>query len=271
MSIWSPLDAETTAKIKYAKYHALRMAKAIKAGEDPNASNPVEEQPPVTDLEFAPVGDGLAPSSATYHPPTVESAPDSMQPSRPASVPQESLFAPPPDLRTATSPGVIHQEHDVSPIESTYREHSVGGGYFPAVPTSTSEAAPPLMPSAASDPSAPDPQFSATNNLISPPVLPDIQTPEPQNFYTQPQPSPLPPPPQITRPPPPPAAQARPPAPAAPLPVPVPLPPGSYRTDDDSVAMAQKHAKWAMSALNFEDVPTAVKELRLALQTLGAS
>jgi vacuolar protein sorting-associated protein VTA1 len=34
---------------------------------------------------------------------------------------------------------------------------------------------------------------------------------------------------------------------------------------------AQKHAKWAISALNFEDVPTAVKELRIALQNLGAA
>jgi vacuolar protein sorting-associated protein VTA1 len=34
---------------------------------------------------------------------------------------------------------------------------------------------------------------------------------------------------------------------------------------------AQKHAKWAISALNFEDVPTAVKELRIALQALGVS
>ena len=34
---------------------------------------------------------------------------------------------------------------------------------------------------------------------------------------------------------------------------------------------AQKHAKWAISALNFEDVDTAVKELRIALNALGAS
>ena len=33
---------------------------------------------------------------------------------------------------------------------------------------------------------------------------------------------------------------------------------------------AQKHAKWAISALNFEDVPTAVRELRKALELLGA-
>jgi vacuolar protein sorting-associated protein VTA1 len=46
---------------------------------------------------------------------------------------------------------------------------------------------------------------------------------------------------------------------------------GNYRRDDEAVLAAQKHAKWAISALNFEDVDTAVKELRIALQSLGAS
>ena len=45
----------------------------------------------------------------------------------------------------------------------------------------------------------------------------------------------------------------------------------AYRRDDEAVMAAQKHAKWAISALNFEDVDTAVKELRIALQSLGAS
>lgn len=40
--------------------------------------------------------------------------------------------------------------------------------------------------------------------------------------------------------------------------------------DQKSMAQAQKHAKFAISALNFDDVPTAVKELRDALSTLGA-
>jgi vacuolar protein sorting-associated protein VTA1 len=47
--------------------------------------------------------------------------------------------------------------------------------------------------------------------------------------------------------------------------------PGQYNRDDESILQAQKHAKWAISALNFEDVNTAVKELRIALRTLGAS
>src|SRR5690606_42032545 len=40
--------------------------------------------------------------------------------------------------------------------------------------------------------------------------------------------------------------------------------------DTEAILKAQKHAKWAISALNFEDIPTAVKELREALKTLGA-
>jgi vacuolar protein sorting-associated protein VTA1 len=39
--------------------------------------------------------------------------------------------------------------------------------------------------------------------------------------------------------------------------------------DDEAIAKAQKHARWAISALNYEDIETAVKELREALGTLG--
>ena len=49
------------------------------------------------------------------------------------------------------------------------------------------------------------------------------------------------------------------------------LPTGELNTDDTSIANAQKHAKWAVSALNFEDVSTAVKELRIALESLGVT
>jgi len=42
------------------------------------------------------------------------------------------------------------------------------------------------------------------------------------------------------------------------------------KVDEAAMVGAQKHAKWAISALNFEDVPTAVRELRKALELLGA-
>jgi vacuolar protein sorting-associated protein VTA1 len=38
--------------------------------------------------------------------------------------------------------------------------------------------------------------------------------------------------------------------------------------EDEAMAKAQKHARWAISALNYEDVDTAVKELRIALGML---
>lgn len=44
----------------------------------------------------------------------------------------------------------------------------------------------------------------------------------------------------------------------------------TYLADEDSILKAQKHARWAISALNFEDVNTAVKELQGALESLGA-
>ncbi|GAB7344717.1 hypothetical protein MBLNU457_3187t1 [Dothideomycetes sp. NU457] len=252
LSVWSPLDTETAAKIKYAKYHALRIAKAIKNGEDPNASNPVQEQPPATPS----AEQGLQPSSASYHPPTVETVPNSVQPSRPGSVAQASPFNPP----SNTQPDPV-----VSPIDpmetDNPRQNSVGGGYFPDVPTFTSEAVPPTVPTVNDAVSPALPTAPPMDSLRSPPAMNDT-VPSPHDFYHQ-QPSQ------------PPAAQAPPPTVTNPPPAVTQPPPtmststGGYRTDDESVAAAQKHAKWAMSALNFEDVPTAVKELRIALQSLG--
>ncbi|KAJ9502213.1 hypothetical protein H2202_002277 [Exophiala xenobiotica] len=45
LQIWGPVEPEISAKIKFAKYHALRIAKALKGGEDPNLSNPKPETP----------------------------------------------------------------------------------------------------------------------------------------------------------------------------------------------------------------------------------
>jgi vacuolar protein sorting-associated protein VTA1 len=218
MSIWAPVDVDMMAKSKYAKFHAVRIAKAIKAGEDPNDSNPVDDA-----------------AKDTYHPPTVESAPESQQPSRPASIAQPDVPASPSTQLLEASPG----ESATNP-----RQNSVGGGYFPSAPTHFSDPAVPEPP--------PFVPFASTPAVDAPP--------SPSQYYSQP-----------TQPPHAPVLPPQPTVIPAPLPPVQPVLPGSYRTDDDSVMLAQKHAKWAMSALNFEDVDTAVKELRLALQTLGAS
>lgn len=44
----------------------------------------------------------------------------------------------------------------------------------------------------------------------------------------------------------------------------------SQAVDDQAIGLAQKHARWAVSALTFDDVNTAVNELRNSLRYLGA-
>lgn len=245
MSIWAPVDPDITAKSKYAKFHAVRIAKAIKAGEDPNASNPVDEEAPVEPA-----------AAGTYHAPTVESAPESQLPSRPSSIVQPSIMTPTlGDTNEAIPPPSQHQSQ-ISPVSSidNPRQNSVGGGYFPAAPTFTAPDMPDpdhLAPSAPSVPSVPSPAANIPES--------------PSQYYSQPMQQPAPVPTRAPAPIAPPAAVNN------PLPPVQAVPPGGYRTDDDSMMLAQKHAKWAMSALNFDDVNTAVKELRLALQSLGAN
>ncbi|KAK4550388.1 hypothetical protein LTR36_003355 [Oleoguttula mirabilis] len=350
LSIWGQPEAEVAAKSKFAKFHALRIARAIKGGEDPNASNPVVETPrqpsegeeegieqELHDLERASGGGGGGGegegAGAAYRPPTVESASDSLQPSRPGSTIQEGDAAvpPPPSLtpqRTSSargrgSGGMTPQDGDdradVSPIEpsggdadadadAAERQGSLGGGYFPSVPdamgdadtedtedtdmTGTTEGEdiahqqpPASMHTAAAvgHPPTLDPD-AFYNHPTHPTTAPPPASTPPPSAYIHAQPPP-PAPPQSsaaphTRPPPvqPSRAFAPPPAPpvraaaaAAAGPAAQAPPIGGYNSDDESVLAAQKHAKWAISALNFEDVGTAVQELRIALQALGAS
>lgn len=275
LKIWGPLEREIEAKSKFAKYHALRIVKAIKAGEDPNDTNPVVEEPPTLqeddlDAELK----ELARPQAGYQPPTVESAPDSMQPSRPQSTIQSANVPPPPKLEEPSD-----EPYKVSPIDQeddnqeTERQRSIGGGYFPSVaPTdpSTNQSPPPIHIQTA--PSQPPPlqQPFTPSDFYANPGRPSAPTPgsiAPSSPFV---------PPHVARAVPPPTSVPQTPAsaiipPPPNVPNPSGVPPGGYRTDDDSVMASQKHAKWAISALNFEDVTTAVKELRLALQSLGAS
>lgn len=78
----------------------------------------------------------------------------------------------------------------------------------------------------------------APGNVYSPPVNPYSPTPSQQNFYAS-----APPPPQEPSPP----------------PVLTPV----------MIARAQKHCRFAISALDYEDAEQAKKELRAALAVLG--
>jgi hypothetical protein len=351
LAIWKKDDPEITAKTKFAKYHALRILKAIKANEDPNLTNPVKETPP--ELASPPTLDPNDPEvqsinqSASQPPhhnpyqPYVETAPNTnAQPSPTFSAPKVSPSLP------SVPTGYAHDAHnDVSPISQPTPSRrpstaSVGGGYFPRSdpPTFTAENTAPSLPTAPSIDEDPPMSGLGQSTLPTDSQLPQApQVPDPASFYQdptstfptsqateQPPSLPSPPPPNTYRSPPGVNPYATPPPPAShaahqpsmfqPAPgqsqqpqyssqsqhphqpshhaphvatshtrapqlnpyaqgngPPPASSQGPFRDDERSIAEAMKHAKWAISALNFDDAATAVKELRVALGALGAN
>jgi len=323
--IWGPLDAETISKAKFAKFHALRIIKALKVGEDPNQSNPAPEpMPKHEDQMLSPMDpdvqmlDGppnLERKQQRPGQPFVEEVPDeddrmqhrlarssaldeSLHPSRANSNQRPSngdTVWHPPEAPSPQGPGEIYYHippaGDVSPIASPTagRAGSEGGGYFPSVPGQDTRAlasslpqAPPEVPRADSFPSQSQPATdfpqpctanSSLHSFPPPPIDPAStlnQMPIPGQYHNQQLPAPLhqpnipmqPLPRQhqpISS-----SAPARPPAPQSVDDL------ANYTTDEEAILKAQKHARWAISALNFEDVKTAVKELKGALESLGA-
>ena len=328
LQIWPPIDAEITAKIKFAKYHALRIAKAIKAGEDPNLSNPTPDptpgseqapldpnDPEVRAIERASAPQGQPPS---FRQASVEEVPDDndrMQSSlaRTSAINESlhrsrapSTHSAPYDNSTAPGGGFgqtsgaenFYQNAgngDVSPLGplSPAKAPSEGGGYFPRVPD-RAESDPLVLPEPVNDlssPSIPPPAndtYAAPHQASAsyPPQHP--QGPGPQ-YPSAPPPVPYGPlspstttynmpsfPPQQHQS----SYPSQPPTASYMSPTPTHPPPRGYNAapvaqeefvpDEETIAKAQKHARWAISALSFEDVNTAINELRGALQTLGA-
>ncbi|KAJ9227513.1 hypothetical protein DTO212C5_3663 [Paecilomyces variotii] len=288
--IWGPLEPEIAAKIKFAKYHAVRIVKAIKAGEDPNLTNPkIEEKEdeqlePLdpSDPEVKAIEGSGEPSTTRPRQPSVEEVPDdadrtekqlarqssldeSLHPSRSSSVPPQ----PPTSL-----PHVPSKLSDVDTAQAS------STGDAPELPSA---------PAGFSSPSLNLPDTPATSNLgaaysgstdglesFPPPTAGEQPTTDnlpqpPSAFYRAPT-NPFAPPVAPAT-----SSSRNPPA-AAPRPTPVPAPaasrasgtPANQTVDDDSIALAQKHARWAVSALSFDDVNTAIKELRNSLRYLGA-
>lgn len=312
MNIWGEPDPEIHAKIRYAKWNAVRIAKAIKEGKDPNESNPNPESTPEESLQPLDPNDPevqqLGGQPMKPRQASVEEVPDeqdrvesrlaaqslldrslhpSAQPSARASPGPPEKFEPYP---RDGFPYSAAAEHDVSPIEPADMERpgtqdrngSIGGGYFPEVPTFTSDAQPSTLGTAPAahmpgDVSPPDlldlpqqPGPSALGQFDSfmAPKDNSATSNQPQNFYR-----PMLPPPQQQQ-----YTQRQAPFPAyAPPPTFMPAPAQSFQkqtgfvADDMAMAKAQKHARFAISALTFDDPDTAVKELRAALQTLGAN
>ncbi|KAK4149925.1 Vta1 like-domain-containing protein [Chaetomidium leptoderma] len=287
-NVWGPVDQETQQKIKYAKWNAARIVKAIKEGNDPNESNPKHEEPPQPELDPndpAVQSLGGALSNTGPRPATVEEVPD------------HEL------LKDAAGVSLPH-----TPVSAGPSPVSDGGLQLPAVPTDFGQPAQSSYfgPEATITPPPQHPgHFQAPPDLPEPPTgwtpsqqrpatgaptpttwsQPSVSPPPGAGFYHQPSaPTTIPPTFATTTPPVNPptdpyrmhvAPTANVPRPAAPLAAPpvtyAPVQSGGPVVDEAAIVGAQKHAKWAISALNFEDVSTAARELRKALELLGAT
>ena len=225
--------------------------------------SPKFQQPPLdkNDLDVQ-IPDGLPPPNRQ---PSVEEISDNQLSNDPS--PQEESY-----YHNASVP-----EPAPSPLAplSTDRKMSDGGGYFPTVPGGATDStdrsmtlpgpsailpSPRLIPNSA-------PSLNSLHSTSLPRVdqskIPSTASPAP-SFPTQRATVP-----KVARQP---ASQPMPPSVSPLTHQKAPLPAFNVlKTDEASVLAAQKHAKFAISALNFEDVKTAVKELREALETLGAS
>ncbi len=339
--IWGPLEPETASKIKFAKYHALRISKAIKSCEDPNLSNPVPEpvandettalDPSDPDLKVLDGPPTTTQNQRQAYQPSFDEVPDEHDHSKwhlaQSSTVNESMN--PPILPSnqgqpyqstwdrpgAPSPQAAGENYyptaargEVSPLASPKIDATTsdGGGYFPRVPdlidsshVSALPNAPPQHPGFHHDVDlqnhsaispVPPPMSDQTSSTFSkrdslesfpPPhmdqsVEPTYQAPNPQYpphpqagvrgisghpsaSHSRPAPT-IPSLSHMTQDDPPPRLATSQPTDSE----------VNYVADEEAVIKAQKHARWAISALNFEDVNTAVKELRGALEALGA-
>ncbi|KAL4995780.1 Vta1 like-domain-containing protein [Aspergillus recurvatus] len=280
--IWNPLEPEIAAKVKFAKYHALRIVKAIKAGEDPNATNPkIEELAEDRLAEGGPAEESTesdaaaAPLSAAPLQPRVEDDPEESQYVQ-SSGPSPILPQPPTTLTELPSA-------PKEPTSTVSRVVDVGPGQdsplnLPSTPNTFAFSAAPNLPDIPTNigghhrpkPSNEFQSFPPPSAIH--PTSPSTVAHGVDSFYNVPSaadPSRFVPT----------AASGQAPHPTY-QPTSIATPPvvaptsstqaNSHDVDDQAIALAQKHARWAVSALTFDDVNTAIKELRNSLKYLGA-
>ncbi|KAK3329961.1 Vta1 like-domain-containing protein [Apodospora peruviana] len=292
VNIWGTPDQETQQKIKYAKWNAARIAKALKDGKDPNESNPKHEEPQQPSLDpNDPEVQGLSGTTPGPAPRTVtvEEIPDVdlRRDAAGVSLPQSPASGGP----SAVSDGEVN-------LPGVPTELAQPASHRPDYFDQASLPSPILPPTHEPSNHQPGPDLTGwTPPQLSPGVPPPSTTwqqpvnPLPHSQWGPPQGTPSAPPLTFAQSPPPTAAVASPPVnppasayytnrtPVLPHPARAPVPQAtSYApvntdpaVDEAAMVGAQKHAKWAISALNFEDVSTAVRELRKALELLGAS
>lgn len=231
--------------------------KAFKAGEDPNETNPVpkQEEELVDDPDVQAFDESVAEQSSKPRQASIEEIPDESDRLGRALARKSTLDESLHPSRTSSAPRPAPSEPVIPSVPTN------APGSPPAQTDSHALNLPDTPATIGSVPNLPD---TPTAFQSFPPPPADPSTSDPASFYDAPASAPTPPP----------AAPTFVPSPAAHVPLaPEPYVPAqpSHGIDDNSVQLAQKHARWAVSALTFDDVDTAVKELKNSLRLLGAA
>ncbi|KAJ5974848.1 Vacuolar protein sorting-associate Vta1 N-terminal [Penicillium waksmanii] len=269
------LDPEIAGRIKFGKYHAVRIVKAIRNGEDPNATNPVPEeeaQKSIANLEVRTFDGSVAEQPSPSRQPPIEKIPEEFDCLKGRELTQELSLDE--SLHTSRASSLqwppATSNHDIPSVLDD----------IPGSPARTKEISNPQPGDLelSSSPgtigySSPVPGLpgipGASNTLHSfpsPTTGSSIAVPASDSFHELsgtsshiPHPAAVPSgPPPVLR------------ASLAHVPTGPPSQP-SQSVDEQSISLAQKHAHWALSALTFDDIDTAIKEFKNSLRHLGAA
>lgn len=240
LNVFGPLDAEvrrvltqTQSKVKYAKWKAAQISKAIRQGEKPPAGPAMSEEEHVL-AQLLPPTDGAAAEDVRPDGVSNERAPSDEAPSA-SDAPE----------RPSTPPSKV----PALPSAPTSATHDADTARAPAHgPPSTSDA-----------PSLPSTPHTELHNA---------QSSEPSHLPSVPSETAQPSPVQVMAAATPSAPSVR--APQAPPTAPPP-PPSDSGLSVTEIARIQKLSRWACSALDYEDVETARTHLQDALRLLDGA
>ncbi|GJJ74526.1 vacuolar protein sorting-associated protein VTA1 [Entomortierella parvispora] len=303
LKVFGDIDSEVEEKIKYAKWRAADIVKAIRDGRQP-APPPGAQKSSASELGLDTTMESLD---------TAAEATNAAAAGAPATFPSEAMDTTGGYVNATTySPAVV------APSFPTSDMSGVSGGAAPSFPTIANFPSPPLGHSSPANSSngaqgannwnqTPSPHVAPSSTFIPPASnIPSIQSPPapaaqqpfinnavggyaasgpvnpaPQTHFGQQPPTHFgspsapygqqPPPPQ--QPPQQPYYQPQvPPTPPAPTPVQqyqAPYNPMPVQVLDPAVsAQVQKHCKWTISSLTYDDIPAAVDNLEKALALL---
>lgn len=230
-AIWNPLSEKTKEKIKFSKFQAARILRAIKAGEDPNTLYEIQNPDTDEEKELNAIPDKSEPQLED-HDPTVERATED-------------------DIQEN---GDYHQTphpKDSDHVDSDGELNSELG--LPEAPKDNPEA----------DVTLPQAPSSKLSDDITLPQAPNNIPDEPSHEESPPHIKPSLPPKEPNK------TEANPVKHAQSVFNPSQnKSPAEIMVLTKSTGDAQKHAKYAISALNYDDVSTAISELEKAIELL---